>query len=147
MGEQQKHLGIGATPHDVTRVIKHVERQLAAGLDINDAAAVATLAKQIENDLLPRIIPDRRYDIPELEQFGYKAGIIYKRHKHLIRKDGRKSYIVGRDLIALRDNAPTLVANSNPAEPTPTRRPRGRPRKLPPSDPESSLPDDAAAPQ
>lgn len=144
---QHKHIVAATAPSDLIRVIRQIEHQLAAGLDSKDEAAVAALAKQIENDLLPRIIPDRRYNIPELEQFGYKPGIIYKRHKHIIRKDGAKSYIVGRDLIALRDNAPMLAANPKPAPPTSTRRPRGRPRKLPPSDPESSAPDEAAAPQ
>ena len=60
----QQHLTAAtAAPYDLTRIIKQVEREIAAGLDVNDNVAVAAFAKQIERELLPRIIPDRRYSI------------------------------------------------------------------------------------
>jgi hypothetical protein len=132
----QQHLAATAAPYDLTRFIKQVERELAAGLDVNDNVAVAVLAKQIERDLLPRIIPDRRYSIPELvEKFGYTRGLFYKRRKHLIRKDGRKSFVLGRELLADIEAAPTLapavpaVTTAIAAAAAPPRR-RGRPRKV-----------------
>ena len=105
-------------------------------MDVNDNAAVAAFAKQIERELLPRIIPDRRYSIPELvEKFGYTRGLFYKRRKHLIRKDGRKSFVLGRELLADIEAAPTLapavpaVTTAIAAAAAPPRR-RGRPRKV-----------------
>jgi hypothetical protein len=133
---QQHFAAATAAPYDLTRIIKQVEREIAAGLDVNDNAAVAAFAKQIERELLPRIIPDRCYSIPELvEKFGYTRGLFYKRRKHLIRKDGRKSFVLGRELLADIEAAPTLA----PAVPAVTTaiaaaaaqpRRRGRPRKV-----------------
>ena len=118
-----------STPLDIMRVITLVERELAAGLNLGDGSAVVALAKQIERDLVPRIIPDRRYTIPELvNQFGYTRGLLYKRHKHLIRKDGRKSFVWGRELLADIEAAPTLGARAIGNTVAPRR--RGRPRKL-----------------
>jgi hypothetical protein len=119
-------------------IVKYVGREAAAGLDLQYQQAVAAVAVQIERDLLlrgglhqntPRIIPDRRYQIKELEQFGFKKGRFYKEYKHLIRKDGRKSYVMGHDLLALNQNAPTL-ASIPPQRAPQIRRPRGRPRKV-----------------
>jgi hypothetical protein len=61
---------------------------------------VAALADKVEADLklTPPINPDRRYRLKELKSLGYERGRLYKAHKSLIRKDGRKSYILGRDL-------------------------------------------------
>jgi len=117
------------TPYDLTRIIRQVEREIAAGLNIHDNAAVAALAKQFETDLAPRIIPDRRYSITELvKQFGYTRGLFYKRHKHLIRKDGRKSFVLGRELLADIESTPTLSGITVQASEPPRR--RGRPRKI-----------------
>jgi hypothetical protein len=63
--------------------------------------------------------------------FGYTRGLLYKRHKHLIRKDGRKSFVLGRDLLADIAASPTLapsVPMQAGAVPMPRR--RGRPRKV-----------------
>jgi len=119
------------------RIVQYVAQQAAAGLGLEDQRVVATIAEQIGRDLqqrggvldqpMPRINPDRRYQIGELEQYGYKKGRFYKAHKHLIRKDGRKSYVLGLDLLLLNENAPTLA--SHPPKPQPMRRPRGRPTK------------------
>jgi hypothetical protein len=95
------------------------------------AALAAALAANIERDLqlAPPINPDRRYSLAEIQKNGYgpKRGRFYKAHKHLIRKDGRASYVLGRDLLALRDAAPTVA--TCPTTPV-VRRPRGRPRKV-----------------
>jgi hypothetical protein len=118
-----------ATPHDLVNITRRVSRELAAGLDISDTKAVAALARAIEPELTPRIIPDRRYTVQHTH-----SGI-YGRRKHLIRKDhGDRSVILGRDLLADQEALPRLVSpvlqadgagESPPASP---RRP-GRPRK------------------
>ena len=89
--------------------------------------AVARLANLIEPAPLLRINPDRRYRIAELERFGLKPGLLYKRHKHLIRKDGHLSYMLGRDVLTLNETAPKLVGKTPTS--TALHRPRGRPRK------------------
>jgi hypothetical protein len=129
----QQHLGAAtAAPYDLTRVIRRVAQEVAAGLDIDDTASVANLADKIDRDFRAEIIPDRRYRLKELEPFGYKKGRLYKAHKHLIHKDGRMSYVIGRDLLALAETAPTLAARPPQPQPdtcVPPRR-RGRPRKV-----------------
>jgi hypothetical protein len=119
-----------AVPHDLVNIIRVVGREIADGLDIADAEAVSALARRIEPELSPRIVADRLYGIGELKKrFGYTHSAIYGRRKHLIRKDhGRKSVILGRDLLADIDAAPHLV-HSDPSTPTAPPRPRGRPRK------------------
>jgi hypothetical protein len=82
-----------------------------AGLDLTDKAAVGALARQMDWDLFPEVVPDRAYRIKELEPFGFKKGRIYKASKTdglIIRKNGRSSYILGRDLLAWIDRAPIL---------------------------------------
>src|SRR5215472_14513383 len=108
-------------PYNLVGIIKRICCEFAAGLNVNDNAAIAKLAQQIELDLVLRIIPDRRYRIAELEVYGFKRGHFYKVYRHLIRKEGRMSYVLGRDLLALIEAAPT-IADTPP-------RPRGRPRK------------------
>src|ERR1700732_2180488 len=107
----QQHLTAATAPYDLTRIIKQVEREIATGLDVNDNAAVAALATKIEHDLdlMPRIHPDRRYRLPELKRYGYKPGRFYKAYKHLIHKDGRLSYVLGRALLMMAETAPTLA--------------------------------------
>ena len=89
---------------------------------------VAAMAAKVERDLklTPPINPDRRYRIKELASLGYGRGRFYKAHKHLIRKDGRTSYVLGRDLLALQEAAPRLGAGQPVSA---MRRSRGRPRK------------------
>ena len=123
--------------YDLVDIIKLIGREFAAGLNVNDNEAVAKLAQQIEPDLVPRIIPERRYRIGELELYGFKRGHFYKVYRHLIRKDGEMSYVLGRDLLALIEAAPT-IADSPP-------RRRGRPRKAAASDADNALPVDAGA--
>lgn len=118
MAKQIIATGQARAAHDL---IKRIGREIAAGLNVNDSEAIAKLAQQIEPALALRIIPDRRYRIAELEVYGFKRGHFYKVYRHLIRKDGEMSYVVGRDLLALIEAAPT-VADLAP-------RPRGRPRK------------------
>jgi hypothetical protein len=110
-----------------------------AGLDTLSSAQmdglVAALAGKIEHDLglMPCINPDRRYQLHELKPYGYGRGRFYKAYKHLIRKDGRKSYVLGRDVMALAETAPTLATSpptTRPDAPPPGR--RGRPRKATP---------------
>src|SRR5215813_11848245 len=119
-------------PYDLIGIIKRICCEVAAGLNVNDNQAVAKLAQQIELDLVARIIPDRRYRIAELELYGFKRGHFYKVYRHLIRKDGEMSYVVGRDLLALVEAAPT-VADSPP-------RRRGRPRKAATSESDNAPP-------
>src|SRR5438067_1388667 len=87
---------------------------------------VSAVAAKIEHNM-DVINPDRWYSIDEIQQkgIGPKKGRWYKAYQHLIKKDGRKSYILGRDLLALPDNAPTMANNPDPVQPTPARRPRG----------------------
>jgi hypothetical protein len=112
-----------ATASDPFGAIQRIEATVRR---IEDA--VARLVKLIEPDPLPRINPDRRYRIAELEQFGFKPGLLYKRHKDLIRKDGHLSYMLGRDVLTLNETAPKLVGSA-PATMTVVHRRRGRPRK------------------
>jgi hypothetical protein len=133
MGKQRKAIGPTRAAHDLIGVIKRIGREFAAGLNVNDNEAMAKLAQQIEPALVPRINPDRRYRIAELEVYGFKRGHFYKVYRHLIRKDGEMSYVLGRDLLALIEAAPT-IADSPP-------RRRGRPRKSVPREPEDTMPD------
>jgi hypothetical protein len=118
-------------PHDVMTLIRRVGRAIEHGLDISNTHDVETLARQLETNLVPRIIPDRRYALRELkETFGFTHSAFYRHHKHIIRKDGRKSFVLGRDLMAELDACPRLMpvvvdrgGNTAPS------RPRGRPRK------------------
>ena len=95
---------------------------------------VAAIADKVEADLQlrpPIINPDREYSLTEIREngFGPKQGRFYKAYKHIIRKDGRRSYVIGRDLLDLRNRAPTLATSPVPM-PSAMRRPRGRPRKI-----------------
>jgi len=96
---------------------------------------VAALAEKVTADLkmTAGINPDREYSLSEIGEYGFgpKKGRFYKAYKHIIRKDGRRSYVLGRDLLALREGAPTLATSPAPFQPT-MRRPRGRPRKIVP---------------
>jgi len=126
-----------------------------AGLDMLSSAQmddlVTALAGKIEHDfgLMPCIHPDRRYQLHELKQYGYGRGRFYKAYKHLIRKDGRKSYVLGRDLLELVETAPTLAASPSPTQldaPALPRR-RGRPQKTVTGERKAADPGDAAAHQ
>jgi hypothetical protein len=146
---QQYFAAAAAAPYDLKRVIRRVAREVAAGLDISDTASVAELADKIDRDFKPEIVPDRRYRLKELEPFGFKRGRLYKAYKHLIHKDGRMSYVIGRDVLALAETAPTLAAKSLPTRPdAPTApRRRGRPRKAVAGEPKAADAADAAAHQ
>ena len=124
-------------PYDLIDIISRIGREFAAGLSGNDNEAIAKLAQQIEPALALRIIPERRYRIAELEVYGFKRGHFYKVHRHLIRKDGRISYVVGGDLLALIEAAPTFADQPLPAGPP---RRRGRPRKAAASEADRALP-------
>lgn len=121
-----------ARASDLERVIRRVAREVAASLDISDTASLTELAHRIGRDLKPEIIPDRAYRINELKAFGFKRGRTYKAARAgqlVIRKNGRASFVMGRDLLAMIEHAPTLgapVVRANPAD-APAR--RGRPRK------------------
>ena len=124
---------VRAAASDMARIIKRVGLEITAGLNVNDNDAVTALAHRMEHDLLPRIMPDRRYSIRELvEKFGYTRGL--PRYKQLIRKDGRKSFILGRDLLSEMESTPRLAATVpvavTGATAAPARRDRGRPRKV-----------------
>jgi hypothetical protein len=87
-------LPTSVVPQDLVAVIQRVAREITHGLDIYNAPAVEALARQLETDLVPRIIPDRRYALRELEErFGYTHSAFYRSHRHLIRKDSRKSFV------------------------------------------------------
>jgi hypothetical protein len=123
-----------ALPYDLMNIIRRVGHEVVTGrLDIGDANAVVALARQIEPDLAPRIVPDKLYRIPELKRrFGYTHSAIYGRRRHLIRKDRGRSVILGRDLLVDQDAMPHLVAPPEAAgtdAAVAARRPRGRPRK------------------
>ena|SRR5947209_7182160 len=124
-------------PYDLIDIISRIGREFAAGLNINDDEAIAKLAQQIEPALVLRIVPHRRYRIAELEAYGFKRGYFYKVYRHLIRKEGRMSYVVGRDLLALIEAAPTFADPPLPAGPP---RRRGRPRKAAGSEADRALP-------
>ena len=124
-------------PYDLIDIISRIGREFAAGLSGNDNEAIAKLAQQIEPALALRIIPERRYRIAELEVYGFKRSHFYKVHRHLIRKDGRISYVVGGDLLALIEAAPTFADQPLPAGPP---RRRGRRRKAAASEADRALP-------
>lgn len=94
-----------AASFDLVAMIKSVTQASGAGLD---GAFVAALVCELSQHLVPRIVPDRRYSIGEIAAFGFTRGAFYANHKSLIRKDGRKSYIVGSDLLALIHGTPRL---------------------------------------
>ena len=122
-----------ATASDLIGAIQRIEASVR-----RIEMAIARLANLIEPAPLRRINPDRRYRIAELEPFGLKPGLLYKRHKHLIRKDGHLSYMLGRDVLALNETAPKL-AGKTPTNTAIVPRRRGRPRK----DAKRSTPDDS----
>ena len=127
---QQKIVAAKSASYDLVGIVMRIVRERDAGLDINDREAVARLAQKVEPDLAPRINPDRRYRIAELKAFGYKPGFFYGRNRHLIRKDHRSTFILGRDLLAVTESAPSLAPTSAlPAEAVAAPRRRGRPRK------------------
>src|SRR4051812_39611064 len=119
-----------AAPQDLIVVIQRVGREIAQGLDIGNTPAVAALARQCESILVPRIIPDRRYGIGELARFGYAPSTFYRSHSDLIRKDHRKSFVLGRDVLAYTEACLRLrpLADPKGGNTAPKRR-RGRPRK------------------
>jgi hypothetical protein len=119
-----------AAPSDLIGIIKRVGHAIAAGLDVNDEEAVAKLATQLEPDLAPRIIPDRRYRLRELKKFGFTPGSLYKSHRDVIRHDEKANitFVLGRDVWKLNDTALTLGASPTVASVALPRR-RGRPRK------------------
>jgi hypothetical protein len=125
-----QYLPISGTPQDLTVMIQRVVREIAQGLDIDDTPAVGALTRQLESNLIPRIIPDRRYTLRELERFGYTRSAFYRSHRHLIRKDKRKSFVLGRALLADLESCPRLapLADVTGGNAAPSR-PRGRPRK------------------
>ena len=127
---EQKMVAAKSAFYDLVGIVMRIVRERDAGLDINDREAVARLAQKVELDLAPRINPDRRYRIAELKAFGYKPGFFYGRNRHLIRKDHRSTFILGRDLLAVTESAPSLAPTSAlPAEAVAAPRRRGRPRK------------------
>jgi hypothetical protein len=132
MGKQRKAIGPTRAAHDLIGIIKRIGREIAAGLDVNDNEAIAKLARQIEPDLTPRINPDRSYSTAELERWALTHSFFYGRHRHLIRHDGRKAFVWGREVLAEIEAMPKLapdpVAVSNAAT---APRGRGRPRKNP----------------
>jgi len=126
-----RHNSMPIVPNDVMILIQRVALAIAHGLDLNDTVSVEALARQLETDLVPRIVPDRRYALRELEEkFGYKHSTFYRRRGHLIRKDGRASYILGRELLADLEATPRLVSGdgAHVLKTLPPRQ-RGRPRK------------------
>ncbi|MBV9966325.1 MAG: hypothetical protein JO008_11590 [Alphaproteobacteria bacterium] len=110
----------------------------AAGLDGLSAAEldylIAAIASHIERQQIPRINPDRRYRVEELEPYGFKKGQFYKAHRHLICKDGRMSFVPGAAVLELVHKAPKLDPAAEPVEGkmVAPKRGRGRPRKTPP---------------
>jgi hypothetical protein len=131
---------MSVVPHDLVLVIKCVGHEIQHGLDISNTPAVEALARQLESNLIPRIIPDRRYTLRELEErFGFTHSAFYRNHKQLIRKDGRKSFVLGRDLLAYLDACPRLMpVVDDRAGTTVPRRRRGRPSKTPSDDPDGT---------
>src|SRR5690349_21676025 len=121
----KKQIATTPTPYDLAGILKRFAS--AFGLNVDDEG-IEKFARESEPDLVPRIVPDRRYSLADLERwFGIKRGRIYKAHKDVIRNEGRSAFVLGRDVLTLNETAPKLVGK------TPTRtalhRPRGRPRK------------------
>lgn len=91
--------------------------------------AIGRIEKAVEKDHpASRIVPDKRYTIPELGDLGFKRGFLYKWHRALMRKEHGHIFILGRDVSKINESAPTLApapAASTVAVP----RRRGRPRK------------------
>ena len=121
-------------------VLENVTKKArAAGFEGLSAAdldyLVAAVASQIERQHTPRINPDRRYRVEELERYGFKKGQFYKAHRHLICKDGRMSFVPGAAVLELVHNAAKLDATAAPMEAkeklVAPKRGRGRPRKMP----------------
>jgi hypothetical protein len=108
MGKQRKAIGPTRAAHDLIGIIKRIGREIAAGLDVNDNEAIAKLARQIEPDLTPRINPDGCYSIADLERWGLPRGFFYDRHPHLRRKDGRKTVVWGREVLAEIEAMPPI---------------------------------------
>jgi hypothetical protein len=126
---------------DLIAIITRVIRARDAGLDVNDSEAIEKLVRRIEPDLTPRINPDRRYGIREVECWGYTRGLMYGRYRHLIRKCGRSSFVLGGDLLAATEGAPRLVpAPLLPAAVVGAPRRRGRPRKASAGDANDAVP-------
>ena len=126
-----RHNSTSVVPHDVKTLIRRVGVAIVDGLDLNDTVSVEALARRLETDLVPRIVPDRRYALRELEEkFGFTHSAFYRHRRHLIRKDGRKSFVLGRELLADLEGCPRLIPGdqANGAKTAPPR-PRGRPRK------------------
>jgi hypothetical protein len=79
--------------HEIIGIIMRIVRARDAGLDVNDSEAMTKLAKEVERNLVPPLNPDRCYSIAELEPWGLRHGFFYGRHRNLIRKDGRKTFV------------------------------------------------------
>ena len=115
-----------------------VDAVKAAGLDMLSLAQknelLAALDAKIGTDREPRIHPDGRYPLKEVERLGYGGkGQWYGKRKHLIRKDRdcRGSFVLGADLLALNEAALTVA--ESPALLSPNKPGfscgRGRPRE------------------
>src|SRR5262245_37064676 len=103
----KKQITSTPAPYDLAGILKRFAR--AFRLDIDDQA-IEKFARESEADLVPRIVPDRRYRLAELEHcFGIKRGRIYKAHKDVIRNEGRSAFVLGRDALMLNETAPKLV--------------------------------------
>lgn len=126
----QHRAAVMQPPPDLVGVIMRIIRARDAGLDVSDNAAITKLAKEVEHDLVPRINPDSSYRIPDLERWGLTHGFFYGPHRHLLRKDGRKTFVWGREVLAEIEAMPKLalhtVERRNPAR---ERRGRARPPK------------------
>jgi hypothetical protein len=123
---EKKQIANTPAPHDLTRILKRFAS--AFGVDVADEA-IENFAKEAAPELAPRIIPDRRYKIAELEWwFGLKRGRLYKAHKEVIRNEGRSAFVLGRDVLTLNETAPKLVGKAPTSTALLPRR-RGRPRK------------------
>jgi hypothetical protein len=132
----KKQIASTPPPYDLARILKRFAR--AFRLHVDDEA-IDKFARDSEPDLVPRIVPDRRYSLAELEHcFGIKRGRIYKAHKDVIRNEGRSAFVLGRDVLALNETAPKLVGKA-PISTAAVPRRRGRPRK----DATRSTPDDS----
>jgi hypothetical protein len=122
----KKRIAITPAPYDLTGILKRFARVF--GLDVDDET-IEKFAREAEPDLVPRIVPDRRYSYAELERwFAVKRGRLYKAHKDVIRNEGRSAFVLGRDVSILNETAPKLVGSA-PATMTVVHRRRGRPRK------------------
>jgi len=126
----QPHRPAVMPTHELIGIIMRIVRARDAGLDVNDSEAITKLAKEVERDLVPRINPDMAYSIAELERWGLRHGFFYGRHRHLIRKDGRKTFVWGREVLAEIEAMPKLAPDPvRGGKIAATTRRRGRPRK------------------